>query len=214
MYGFPPAPCNELAALSGAGFGYGESKLRGENLVRQFCEEKSIPFTILRPANVIGPGSQFVARIGEALTSGLMLTIDGGQANAGLVYVDNLVDYLVWAAEAENARSEIYNVRDAYDVSWAEFIDVLRGSVKGKGNIVNLPFGFANRLAQSVEGCYRLFSLPGEPFLHRLLVSVFGRTCGHDAEKIRKHSGLSGQVGFSEGMERSIAWFLERKTKH
>ena len=134
---------------------------------------------------MIGPGSQFVARIGEALTSGLMLTIDGGQANAGLVYVDNLVDYLVWAAEAENARSEIYNVRDAYDVSWAEFIDVLRGSVKGKGNIVNLPFGFANRLAQSVEGCYRLFSLPGS----RFCIAFWFLSLGGPADTMRRRSG-------------------------
>jgi len=55
-------------------------QVQGEQLVAEALARKaSIPFTILRPANVFGPGGQFVSRIGEALASGLMLTVDGGR---------------------------------------------------------------------------------------------------------------------------------------
>ncbi|WP_413889520.1 NAD-dependent epimerase/dehydratase family protein [Candidatus Aalborgicola defluviihabitans] len=67
VYGFHESPCNELSDASGGEFGYGRSKLIGEDLVRQWGKEHSMPFTIVRPCNVIGPGSQFIQRIGQSL---------------------------------------------------------------------------------------------------------------------------------------------------
>jgi nucleoside-diphosphate-sugar epimerase len=209
VYGFPKHACDEQSATAPSGFGYGDSKLIGESLVREFCDAHRIPYTIIRPANVIGPQSQFVRRIGTALTSGVMLTVDGGRANAGLVYIDNLVDYLVWAALSRNAIGQCYNVRDAYDATWAGFIRALRHGIGARGRVVDLPYGVADGVAWLSETFYRAFLLSREPLLHRLLVRIFGRTCGHHAEKIRSDSGLIGRVGFDEAMERSIRWFME-----
>jgi len=209
VYGFPVLPCDETYKTTGSGFGYGETKLLGETLVREFGDKSNIPYTIIRPANVIGPGSQFIMRIGHELKSGIMLTVDGGRANAGLVYIDNLVDDLIWAAGAAKAQGECYNVRDDYDVSWKTFLTRFRYSIKGKGVIVNLPFRVADLIAKGVEALSRVFFPAREPMLHRLLVRFFGRTCGHSAEKIRSDLGGAPRVGFDEAMERSCRWFLE-----
>ena len=104
VYGFPVLPCDEKCNTTGSGFGYGETKLLGESLVKEYGDKNNIPYTIIRPANVIGPGSQFITRIGHELQSGIMLTVDGGRANAGLLYIDNLVDDMIWAAGAVKAR--------------------------------------------------------------------------------------------------------------
>lgn len=210
VYGYPESPSDELAETSGAGFGYGESKLQGEEFVRQFCQSKNIPFTIVRPANIIGPGSQFIERMGQELKSGLMLKIDSGRANAGLIYVENLLDYMVWAANADAAVGECYNLRDAYDVTWSEFVAVLRAAVGGRGLIINLPFGLAMALARLIQFIHQRLSLRGEPLLHPLLVNVFGRTCGHDASKIRAHSGQVSQVGFLQAMRESTLGLCKR----
>jgi nucleoside-diphosphate-sugar epimerase len=210
VYGYPESPCDERCPTGGAGFGYGESKLVGETLVREFCAARGIPCVVLRPCNVIGPGSQFIAQIGAALTSGLMLKVGGGRANAGMLYVGNLVDYLLWAARAERAVGECYNVRDGYDVSWMEFIDALRSSIDGRGRVIDLPFALADAVAHVLEAFHRVFLPAREPLLHRLIVRMFGRTCGHGAEKIRTDSGIESRVGFDEAMQRSAQWFLEK----
>ncbi len=134
-----------------------------------------------------------------------MLTIDKGQANAGFVYINNLIDYLLWAAQAKHAAFQCYNVRDNYDVNWAEFIESLRVLLNGRGLVLDLPFGIANGLAISVEKFYQLFLPNHEPILHRLLIRIFGRTCGHSAEKIRSDSGIVGKVGFDEAMRKSLS---------
>jgi nucleoside-diphosphate-sugar epimerase len=138
-----------------------------------------------------------------------MLKVDGGQANAGLLYVDNLVDYLIWAASSEKSLGQCYNVRDSYDVTWAEFIDVFGNALHAKSIVINLPFGLAIFLAKVVEAVYLRLAPSREPFLHRMLVNTFGRTCGHGAAKIMAHSGKVGTVDFALAIERSVNWYLE-----
>ncbi len=211
VYGFPVLPCDETCQTSGAGFGYGETKLRGENLVREMGDKAGISYSIIRPANVIGPGSQFIRRIGAELKSGIMLTIDGGRSNAGMVYIDNLIDSLIWAGSSAQAHRECYNVRDDYDVDWAAFLDRFRKGIRGKGLIINLPFSVADRIARAFEAVHKIFLPRHEPMLHRLLVRFFGRTCGHSAAKIQAHCAT--RVGFDEAMKNSVEWFLnDRKT--
>jgi nucleoside-diphosphate-sugar epimerase len=212
VYGFPEEPCNEACATAASGFGYGDSKREGETFVRDFCAAAGIPYTILRPANVIGPRSQFIERIGNELASGLMLTIGGGRANAGFIYVDNFVDYMLWAAEAPVAVGQCYNARDGYDVDWKTFIARFRQAVQGRGLVIDLPFAAAHAAAVAIESFYRLLLPAREPLLHRLIVRMFGRTCGHSAEKIRAAGALPGRVGFDEAMERSVRWFLEQRS--
>ena len=207
VYGYPLDPCDERSVISGAGFGYGESKCLGESLVRQTGQEQGVPFTIIRPTNVIGPGSQFIERMGDALQSGVMLTVDGGRVNAGFVFVDNLVDYLLWAASSDRAQGECYNVRDSYDVTWQEFITRYRTAIGGRGYVINLPFWLAMLVARLMAGAYRVLGIRAEPVLHPLLVHIFGRTCGHDASKIKSHSGMIEGVGFDQAMHKSLRWF-------
>ncbi|WP_295386851.1 NAD(P)-dependent oxidoreductase [uncultured Thiodictyon sp.] len=210
VYGFPATACTEEGPSGGDAFGYGASKLQGEAVVRQLGAAHGIPFTILRPTNVIGPGSPFIVRIGEALNSGLMLTVDGGQANAGLLMVDHLIDCMLWAATATGAAGQTYNVRDCEDMTWATFLRRFRTAIGGRGLIIDLPFWLADTLAAGLEFVHRVILPTREPLLHRLLVRIFGRTCGHDATRIHAASGLVDHRDTEQALDRSFRWFRER----
>ncbi len=214
VYGYPTEPCTEDANMFGGGFGYGESKCLGEALVRSVGKEKGIPFTIIRPTNVIGPGSQFIARLGCELQSGIMLTVDDGHANAGLVFVDNLVNYMLWAALSEKAKDETYNIRDPYDITWKEFLVKFRAAIQGKGLIINFSMSIAMAVARLMAETYKVCKIRREPLLHPLIVCMFGRTCGHDARKIRAHSEILSGHDFNQAMMHSVNWFMAHHTKH
>jgi nucleoside-diphosphate-sugar epimerase len=217
VYGFPDLPCDEARVATGGEFSYGKTKLIGENWVRSKGDELGISYTIIRPCNVIGPGSQFIARIGAELKSGLMVTIAGGHTHAGLVDIDHLVDDVVWAAKAPCAHRECYNVRDDIEVDWAEFLRVFRQGTAGKGLVLNLPFVLADKLAWGFETMHHALLPRHEPLLHRLLVRFFGKTCGHSIAKIRAHRGdafYANRDGFDETMRRSCLWFNDRAGNH
>jgi nucleoside-diphosphate-sugar epimerase len=210
VYGYPRAPATEADAADGGRFGYGRSKAAGEAVLRQQAPRLGLTPTILRPANVIGPHSQFISRIGDELRAGLMLSIAGGKADCGFLYIDNLIDGMLWAASAPAAAGRCFNIRDPETISWARFLRDLRAGIGGRGMVVNLPFGLADGAAAVAELPWRAGLLRGEPLLHRLLVRMFGRTCGHDAAALRDAGAPLGRVGYDEAMRRSIAWYRER----
>ncbi len=208
VYGFPERPCDEDCPATGGEFGYGSSKARGEKLLRERADAAGIAWTVIRPANVVGPRGQFAERLGRELRRGLMVTIDHGRCNAGLIHVDNLARYLIWAGESPAAEGEIFNARDDYDASWADFIGALRRAIDGHGLLIDLPFWLAEGLGRGLALLWRVLRLPGEPLLHPLIVRILGRTCGHSAEKIRQHSGLGSRIGFNETVAGMAEWIL------
>lgn len=209
VYGFPQSPADEQAALDGWEYGYGRSKLEGETSLARRAKEADIPLTIIRPCNIIGPRSQFIERIGKALSSSVMLTIAGGKQHAGLLLVDNLVDCMIWAAQSDISRGQIYNLRDPADMTWADFISIFRSEIMGKGLVINLPFSIADTIARFL-GTVNKTLMPGvEPLLHPLIVRIFGRTCGHSIEKIRSHGAPIGRMDTLLGLKQAIRWYQE-----
>ncbi|HQT73200.1 MAG TPA: NAD(P)-dependent oxidoreductase [Acidiphilium sp.] len=209
VYGFPSEAAAEAAPATGGAFLYGRSKAAGEAVLREKAARLGVPTVILRPTNVIGPGSQFIRRIGDELRRGLMLTIDGGRADCGFLYVQNLIDCMIWAATAPAAIGRCFNVRDPASIGWDRFVRDLREGIEGRGIVINLPFHLADAAAMLAELPWRARLLRGEPLLHRLLVRIFGRTCGHDISALRDAGAPVGGVGYEEAMRRSIGWYRE-----
>ncbi|MDE2254669.1 MAG: NAD(P)-dependent oxidoreductase [Betaproteobacteria bacterium] len=207
VYGLPAHPCDESCPPRLPGFGYGDSKLRGERLLQEHAHRLRLPFVILRPTNVMGPGSPFIDRIGHELRSGLMLRVAGGAADVGFLYVENLVDCLLWAAQAPQAAGEVYNVVDPEAITWRRFLDDLRQGIGGRGWIIDLPYPVAHAAAAVVETPYRLLRIRSEPLLHRMIVKMFGRTCGHSAAKLAAAGCPVGRIPYAQAMAESIVWF-------
>jgi len=209
VYGFPPLACDEGARSDGGAFAYGRSKALGEKELREGAERLNLSYVILRPTNVIGPHSQFVHLIGHELRSGLMLKIDHGRADFGFLYIDNLVDCMLWAASASAAEHGCFNVSDPEPVSWARFLSDFRTGIGGRGLVLDLPYVVADAIGTVLEAPSRILGLRREPLLHRLLVRIFGRTCGHNTNRLSLAGAPLGAVGYDEAMRRSIAWYRE-----
>lgn len=212
VYGFPKTPCDERCALRPPGFGYGDSKLRGEELLRQTAQHMHLPYTVLRPTNVMGPGSPFIERVGRELQQGLMLRVSGGRADAGYLDVNNLVDVMIWATQAPQAQNAVFNVADPRPISWRQFLDDLRRGLAGRGWIIDLPYSVAELSATLIETPYRLLRASQEPPLHRLIVRIFGRTCGHSAARLIAAGGPVGRVSYEESIAASVRWFRAKQT--
>lgn len=208
VYGFPKTPCDEGCAPQFPGFGYGDSKLRGELLLREMAPTLGLPYTILRPANIMGPGSPFIERVGRELRKGLMLRVAGGQVDAGFLYVENLIDTLLWAGLAPQAKNDIFNVVDPQPITWRQLLDDLRRSIHGKGWIIDLPYPVAAAAGAVLALPYRLFGIRQEPLLHPLIVKIFGRTCGHRTAKLAAAGCPVGRVDYAQGMAESARWFM------
>lgn len=106
-----------MGAVGEARWTYAVSKLGGEHLTYSFSKQHGVPFVIVRPFNVYGPG-----QIGEgAIRTFILKAInnedievhgDGAQIRAWC-YVDDMVDGALLCLEKKEAIGESFNVGNA-----------------------------------------------------------------------------------------------------
>jgi|SRR5208282_3910405 len=109
--------------------GYPFSKLVGEYYCRAFFQQYGLPYTIIRPFNVYGPGEEIIPDPGEnhvipALTKKLLdgenpLQIFGdGHQTRSFTYVDDMADGIISAIECrERALNEDCNLASSEEIS-------------------------------------------------------------------------------------------------
>jgi 2-alkyl-3-oxoalkanoate reductase len=118
-------PCSE-DVMPGVGQGpYGRAKQGQEALARRYMA-KGVQVCVVRPANIIGPGSgPWVIDAAEVLRQGLPALIGGGRGNAALAGVDNVADFLLHAAMHPQAWGQAFHVHDGLSVTWREYFTEL-----------------------------------------------------------------------------------------
>lgn len=120
---------------------YGRSKQEGERLVR----ECGLPFVILRPSHVYGPGGWYAEEIVKRLRQpGRMVVLGSGENLWDVVHVDDVAAACVQAAECAEHGS-LYHVVDDEPISQYDFVAVTAKAL-GVGKPRRVPL-FLARLA-------------------------------------------------------------------
>ena len=193
------------------GIHYGDAKLKTEELVKEYSRSYNIPATIIRPGNVIGPGSVWVDEsisVMKSLTG--MPLIDQGKHPCAAIDVENLVNGIYLAATLPQAVSQTYFMIDDWEVSWKEYLEDL-GKIVGAKPRGNLSFGFAYAMGGLFEKMYRPLGL--RPPLTRLGASLVGRNLMFNTTKAKSELGWESKVTYQESMNRIRNSILNKKDK-
>jgi nucleoside-diphosphate-sugar epimerase len=102
-------PVEKQPALRGEAYTFG--KVKQEEIVVEYGEKLKIPYVILRPGVVYGPGNEAITgRVGLG-TFGLFLHL-GGSNTIPFTYVDNCADAIALAGLKIGVDGEVFNVVD------------------------------------------------------------------------------------------------------
>ena len=129
VYGdFLTEEVNEEHPLNSIGI-YGALKVAGERIVIAYQQVFDLPYTIIRPSALYGPGcvSRRVGQIFiENAMSGDKLRIDGdGSERLDFTYIEDLVEGLCLAIEHPAARNEVFNMTYGGSRSIRELADIV-----------------------------------------------------------------------------------------
>lgn len=189
-----------------SGLPYADAKADSERLCRDRCLGADTELTIVRPSNVIGPGSVWVRDIIERFMTSAVPVIDGGKHSASLIYVRNLVDGLVLAGTMEDAAGQMYQLRDDYDVNWKRYLDDL-GAMVGKKTSVSIPYRAAWLAAYLLEKT--MAPLGKRPLMTRFTAGIMGRDLDIDNTKAKRELGWTTRVSYEEAMAEIADWVAE-----
>lgn len=103
--------CPIEAYPEGRGDAYTYAKVKQDELVAEYGRNRALPYVIVRPGQVYGPGNEAISgRVGID-TFGIFLHL-GGSNTIPLTYVDNCADAVVLAGLKPGVDGETFNVVD------------------------------------------------------------------------------------------------------
>jgi len=188
---------------------YSASKLAQELVARRLEGERGLQVTIVRPANVYGPGSgPWVDELCRQLAAGNPTLVAGGDFAAGLIYVDNVVELMVRAAERIGAVGRTYNANDEHGVTWKRYVGELAALIGSKPPR-SVPRFAAVASAHVFEATHRLLRRKNRPSVTREALNLCRAQLRVPIDRARRELGYEPVVAFDEGMVR-VAEYLRR----
>ncbi len=121
---------------------YGFGKLKQEEIVREYGQKRSLPYVIVRPGAVFGPGKRDLSGRVGINTFGFFVHL--GRANElPLTYVDNCAEAIVLAGLTPEIDGEIFNVVDDERMSSRKFLAAYKGAKRSFSISVPYPIAYA-----------------------------------------------------------------------
>lgn len=183
---------------------YGDTKIAAENVALQTCATGEIEVTILRPADVYGPGSRpWTVLPVRNLRAGRVVLPARGRGVFDPVYIDDVVAAVTAAASSAEAAGQVFNVGGGAPVTTAEFFGRYC-QMLGIGPPRTAPTAAASGLAAIVGWASRVRGRPSEitPSTMRMLSG----TGSLSIERARHLLGWEPVVDLDEGMARTETW--------
>jgi nucleoside-diphosphate-sugar epimerase len=207
IYGYPRKPCDETRGFHDVGLPYNRSKGLGDDLVLDFHRRTGLPVTLVRPATIFGPRSKdWVIELSRLLIAGRAVTVGGGRAPAGLVYVDDVADVMARLAATDNAVGEAYNVVDPTPIGWRDYFDRIADALGIAGPRLDIPDMVGFGLAHLSEAIYRLLRVESRPLFTRHVALLLTRDQHYDTAKLRGALPGFPATGLARGLALTTAW--------
>jgi 2-alkyl-3-oxoalkanoate reductase len=177
------------------------SKLLAEELAL-LASSRVTEVTALRPAWVWGPGERrLLPELCLEAQKGPITLFGNGRNLIATVYIDNLIDALIAAAQSPNVAQNVYYISDGEFLESREFFGMLCKSLE-----LSKPREGSFAFAYAVAWFRELLRAQG-PW--RADVILRGRTSLFDTLRATHDLGYQPRVAVSEGMETVARWVKE-----
>jgi len=168
---------------------YGASKLAGEGYCSAYFNTYGVSTVALRFGNVYGPGSvhkdSVVAKFIKSALNGETLEIYGdGKQTRDFIYIDDLVNAIICAAESENVGGEKFQIATNRESTVAELLEVLC-NILHENSITDVDVVYGQARVGDVK---RNFS---------------------DISKAKRMLGWSPEFDLKTGLEHTVDYFMK-----
>jgi nucleoside-diphosphate-sugar epimerase len=208
VFGFAfPDGVDEAYPTHPNGVPYVDTKVASEALVLRAHAAGDVPCTIVRPGDVYGPRSRpwTILPVEEIRRRRFALPA-GGRGVFSPVYIDNLVDGIVLAAEAPAAAGGVFTLTDGIGVTTRDFFG--RYAAMLGRPLPAFPTPVATGLAAAAALGAR--AARRETEVNAAAARYLARTGTYSIARAREVLGYAPQVGLEEGMARTEAWLADQ----
>jgi nucleoside-diphosphate-sugar epimerase len=203
---------DESASYVYTGDNYNTTKIEAEKLIWDFAARTGLPVTVIRAPYVYGPRDrQMFPRILTYLRNGKYAYVAGGTNPFTLVYVKNLAEGLLLAAESPRAAGQLYNITDGASVTRKELITRIADGMGLARPRKNIPYYLAKLVCALCELTAKIFRLKTAPLLNRFRLKFMYTHLTFDISKAKTQLGYGPSIPFDRAIGETIEWVRENK---
>ena len=211
VHGSLPAgqvPGNEDSPIAPIDY-YCEAKVSAEAVCDQFIAE-GMDVVNVRPTSIYGPGDTHGwLKLFRMCKKGRFVMLGSGKIFNHPVYVENLVDGFLLAADVPEARGRTYLLGDNDYVSLNGLVKLIGKVLGTKVSLYRFPWlEPVHALAYLMEVASKPFNY--EPPLFRRRLTWFSTNRGWDISRARTELGYRPRVTLEEGLTLTKNWYQER----
>ena len=201
-------PGNEESPLAPIDY-YCEAKVAAESVCDRFIAD-GMDIVNVRPTSIYGPGDTHGwLKLFRMCKKGRFLMLGSGKVFNHPVYVGNLVDGFLLAADVPEARGRTYLMGDNEYVSLDELVKLIGKVLRIKVKLYRFPWHRpVHALAYLMEAASKPFNY--EPPLFRRRLTWFSTNRGWDISRVRTELGFRPRIDLEEGLTITKQWYHDR----
>ena len=183
---------------------YGRSKLEAERIVRGLIPAA----VILRPPVVYGPRDTAVLQLLKSVARGFWVEMAGGERWFSSIYVEDLAEGILTAAQAPQAAGRTYFLSHAKASTWGDLAAAAGRVMERRPLHVRVPAAAAVATGWCAEAWARITGRPGIVSRDKI-AEARCRSWVCDATRAAQELGFEARTTLDAGIERTLAWCKE-----
>ncbi len=178
---------------------YSQTKLEAERIVTDAVRDRKLRAIILRPGEVFGPDKAFLSGAAGKEAGKLVVVLGNGRATLPAIWVEDLVDAIMAAANSDRFDGAVLNLVDPEPLTQDDAAKYYLAATGKRKSIVHFPLSL---LYCAAFGADRLFRLLGRnaPITPYRLRSAIGRR-EFDCTAAEEILGWRPRVGVRKGLQ-------------
>jgi nucleoside-diphosphate-sugar epimerase len=193
------------------GEAYCYAKVKQDELVMAYGRERGLPYVLVRPGVVYGPGKHSITgRVGID-TFGLFLHLGGGNS-IPFTYVDNCADAIALAGLKPGVDGEVFNVVDDALPSSRTFVRLYKKNVRSFRSVY-VPHAISYGLCWLWEAYSTRSAAQLPPAFNRNRWAAYWKKTRYTNDKAKRTLGWTPHVSTAEGLRRYFDSCREREAR-
>ncbi len=193
-------PCNSK-------YPYGKSKLEAEIKITDFAKKHPLPYVIVRPARVYGPGDMTLLPLFRMVKNGTYFHVGKMDSNMMPIHTDDMAEAFVRCIGAKDG--EVYNAAGPEVITTRQFMEAVAKIENKKLPSISVPVSLVKLAAIITENIFGL--MRKDPPLSLKKLKFFTVSEKYSTKKIEAELGFVPTIKIEKGLEELYKWYIDNK---
>jgi len=182
---------------------YTQAKTSAEKIVRDAVRDRHLRAVLLRPGRVFGPGMTLLTPEVARRVGNVFVVLGDGTRELPLVYVEDVIDAIVLAAEMSKFDGRIFHIVDRTQITQNQVIRNYITKKAKNARVIHVPVAIVYGLAFGFEILSRVLNRPVPLSIYRVK-SALARM-QFDSTRAEHELGWQPRIGVASGLEETMA---------